>query len=515
MLTDSSVISPVVVLGSDDKTFQPLYNYAYIPNLHRFYFIDDIVWKDGLWNVYLRVDTLATYKTAIRKSTQYVIRSSSNYDTNITDTFYKTKELTLLDRVAVSKYNGISDDGTKNVSYKQFMSGSLQSTTYTDTNHFAKGISSGKFVLGVVGNNATGVTYYGFSYTDFKEFINKAMVLVPSNMNDVSTGVANAIYDPIQYITSCRWYPTYGTLTNDARTHNVKLGPQTITLDGWAWYVGDIQGLRFEIEISIPHHPQSSNEGYQYMDLAPYSEYNLMFQPFGNIPLDPSKIKGWSSLYCYWDVDIKAGIAHLFISDCGKDALTPGKRAAVMYDQIVNYGVDVPISGLVYDWKAGLALSAATWLKNNYGEQLNSFSSIASLFGSSNKASTGESLTGSETASPSTTSLTNVDLLDKGMDILGGALGQVRTAGTSGSYMSYQTDVPYIYAFFYGQVDHDLLRFGAPSYKSIMLANCSGFILCENASFSITDFNIEPGFIPTHPEMNALVQWLNSGIYLE
>ena len=51
MLTDSSIISPVLLLASDNKEFQPDYSYCYIEKFRRYYFINDISWENGFWSI--------------------------------------------------------------------------------------------------------------------------------------------------------------------------------------------------------------------------------------------------------------------------------------------------------------------------------------------------------------------------------------------------------------------------------------------------------------------------------
>lgn len=60
---ETSVINPVVLLEAVNLS---LYNYAYIPEFHRYYFIRDIVSvRNGLWRISLDVDVLESFKTGI------------------------------------------------------------------------------------------------------------------------------------------------------------------------------------------------------------------------------------------------------------------------------------------------------------------------------------------------------------------------------------------------------------------------------------------------------------------
>lgn len=73
---ETSVINPVILLEAENLS---QYNYAYIPQFHRYYFIRDIVSvRTGLWRVTLDVDVLESYKTGIKNLN--VILSDSETD---------------------------------------------------------------------------------------------------------------------------------------------------------------------------------------------------------------------------------------------------------------------------------------------------------------------------------------------------------------------------------------------------------------------------------------------------
>ena len=60
---ETSVINPVILIHANNLS---LYNYAYIPEFHRYYYIRDIVSvRNGLWRVSLSVDVLMSFKTDI------------------------------------------------------------------------------------------------------------------------------------------------------------------------------------------------------------------------------------------------------------------------------------------------------------------------------------------------------------------------------------------------------------------------------------------------------------------
>ena len=76
---NTSVTSPAVIIGgiSSLDTISD-YNYAYIPQCHRYYYINDIIaLSGGRVKLLLNVDVLMSYKTDILNSTQLVTRQKN------------------------------------------------------------------------------------------------------------------------------------------------------------------------------------------------------------------------------------------------------------------------------------------------------------------------------------------------------------------------------------------------------------------------------------------------------
>lgn len=60
---ETSIISPVVLMELENPSN---YNYAYIPEFRRYYFISDIVSvRKGLWRISMKVDVLESFKNYI------------------------------------------------------------------------------------------------------------------------------------------------------------------------------------------------------------------------------------------------------------------------------------------------------------------------------------------------------------------------------------------------------------------------------------------------------------------
>ena len=215
MKASCSVTNPILNLNLSGNDALG-YNYMYIPDFDRYYFIDDIVYSGGIWSwdVYAHVDVLATWKADIKSSTQYLARSVGNANGNLIDNLYPTYTTYTNSSTASVRYD------SNNVSARLIGSNTSSSVPYFGVNY-----SNGYFCVGITGNNGTGVTYYRMSYNVFRIFVNKLFTKNPSDMSDVSQGIANAIYDPISYVSSCRWYPDI-TLPSSGilSTYTINLG---------------------------------------------------------------------------------------------------------------------------------------------------------------------------------------------------------------------------------------------------------------------------------------------------
>lgn len=98
----SSVITPIIKIEDDDLTD---YNYAYIPEFGRYYFITNITSvRNDLWEVAMRVDVLMTYATEIKANTAVIARNS-----NLWNLYYQDEQFKILNYETIqTKAFGVS-----------------------------------------------------------------------------------------------------------------------------------------------------------------------------------------------------------------------------------------------------------------------------------------------------------------------------------------------------------------------------------------------------------------------
>lgn len=482
MKTVSSLLSPLIDIADTKQTGAiPLYNYAYIPDFNRYYFIDDVSWSQGIWSLSMHVDVLGTFRSDILNSTQYVIRSASRSNPYIPDTAYQT-------------YIDASGSFLKQELTNQVQRYNSSSDTWVNLSYFNRSISDGCVCIGIVSGTVNGVTYYIMPVTTFQELLNKAFTLTPSDMTDVSSGVANAIFDPMQYITYCRWFPVLPLSANlGSMVRSVNIGGYTVTFTAADSFCYQMTGLgveKYRFNIDLPIHPNAAN--YPYLRLSPFSEYSLNFQPFGNIPLDTTKMMDASRITVQWSVDFCTG-------QCILEILSNATHKGLIYTETADYGVPMPVSSLVMDWKAGLAMSGLTWLKStDIGQQ----KTVYTDYSQTSYSSTGQVM------HPAVT-IDNTKIIDQMMDVVGAAMGNVVTKGSAGSFLSYNAGVPYVYLWYVRQSEHDVERYGSPLCEKVRLDTLTGFCICSNATVSFSQKN------PILEEYVNVCVYLNSGVYLE
>lgn len=248
---DVSVVSPVFLLdGVDTSINYVIYN-------SRYYFVRDIVLQNrNIMELHCEIDVLATWKSQIGSSSQYVLRSSVSSDGKITDVFYPSKK----DPVVKSK-----------------------SLTNVTAPAWATSLNSGWYVVGILSgsNSGTGikqgcVKYYAMRPSDFEYFAGKLF-------DDTSwPGMPDKYsYNPIQYVTSAMWFP-YAPPYVAAGVSSVQVG--WVTLFFQCFELSSPIATH-NYTVSLDDHPQAATRG-AYLNAAPYSEYCLSFPPFGTIVLD-------------------------------------------------------------------------------------------------------------------------------------------------------------------------------------------------------------------------------------
>lgn len=263
---ESSVTNPslfVDVSGTEIFSTTGTLNHAYISLYDRYYFVDNWTYERGRWRADLSVDVLATWRTDIGNSNQYVLRSASASDGHIFDTVYPTKN------VITTSYSN-------------------------DTNPW--NLYGGTYVVGTISGNGMGVGcvgYYALSSQDFRDLCNYLFGYVGQGSyfditeitKDMTMDTFKALYNPFQYICSAMYLPFTLTGMNPSR-QNIDVGYWNIPVQGGRLTTITPYTTTRTLAWSGTH-PDASRGDYVYC--SPYTRVDVDFQPFGHFQL-PSDI---------------------------------------------------------------------------------------------------------------------------------------------------------------------------------------------------------------------------------
>lgn len=303
----TSLLHPVLTFDFTLKGNPSFYNYAYISDFgNRYYYIRDWTVEEGhIWRAQLDVDPLASWKNSIGESTQYVLRSSADYDGGITDTLYPAKN-------AVTTALSILE------------------------NPFTLDLAQGTYVVGIVNNADGGIGaahYYIFSQNTFNKLC-AYLLGDPSwtGITDISNDLTKALLNPMQYIVSCNWFPL--ALPGSDGLSAIPVGWWSIPVAGAkipTYTVASAKGT-----LTIPKHPQATRGSY--LNGSPYTKYQLFYPGIGYISLPANNLANDEKIRTELQIDIIANTARLSVISGNPDSAEP---ISVTYGQI---GVPIQLS---------------------------------------------------------------------------------------------------------------------------------------------------------------------------
>lgn len=317
--TGSSIISPVVEISVETL---PSYNYAYIGNFSRWYFVTNITYERGLWVLSLACDVLASYKDEIGATSMYFERASAGQNIRLKDTLYPVT-------------------GASSVSKTVIEYGNLT------------GFSGGLVCVTVLSQAAAaGLSTYVFSTTEFYKFCDSLMATGTDSSESIWDSVTESIkittYEPIRYIGAVYWFPAGTIRTTGTAVTSLKLGNFTATGFTCNRMVTSASPLHVTYTVTIPKHPQAASRG-KWVNLAPCSEYELQLPPFGTISLDTTALMDATSITISILPDALTGACRCIITT---------DTNATLADLSGRYGVPVQLTSQV-NMNYGAAITSA------------------------------------------------------------------------------------------------------------------------------------------------------------
>lgn len=426
--SSSSVISPTLELNYGLILNPSQYNYCYIEDYGRYYWITEWTFMKSYWLASLSVDVLATWRPYIGNTDMYVYRSSYEYNPKVPDGAYSTTG-----EMTVVKEN------------MDWVTVNLESGYYIVA------------VYGVENANTSTLSYYSFTASNFKAVLNKLYATVSDDglWQSIVTGVRNSLFNPSDYIASCKWSPFEPDVYFTQELHEIWFGNLhlsggftcnkiSFSSDGSTFKVYPRSSL-----LRIPKHPVSQTRGVCY-NLNPYSEYELIYFPFGTIKLNSNLLMDRDFLKLVVSVDVVTGngiltvTANNYNSDYSQelDVVTVAIRTC-------KFLVDIPI---LYSKGDNFAV-----IQN----------------------ATYEAINRTYASKSATATLTGIHLINAFTEL---AIPDIEITGTASgvAYLGYHNMLQCI---FYGVADDDNDSRGRPLLKVRKPMNIPGYIEGESSNF--------------------------------
>ena len=416
------------------------YNYAYMFGAY-YYITSRMMVRNDLAEIKLEKDVLATYKTAIGNSSLYIVRSSVSYDGSIVDRYYpQTANKTVI---------GVPFENAPNV-----------------------GFTGGYFVINVAGKKIGSSTLYSMDPTNFAKLIGQLMGTVDTAQQSAESSgnwvgliesMTNSIFQPMRYINCVMWFPGQFPGTDYVGLNDpLYIGKWQAGLDHRI-INNPILMLHDEV-IDLPKHPYAALRG-SYLNLAPYSQYTMEYDPFGTFSLDSSQLVTETQIRATVYVDALTGQGILKVR--GESG---GASLASVTTQL---GVQLPITA------TGLAPGTVSSAVSVVG-------GIGSLFA------------GNAAGAPG--------IIGSGIDSAVAAItGSVSSIGSQGAVLSFATPKG-ITGTFFDIIPEDNVNHGRPLCQMRNPANLGGFMIAQDAPLSISC---------TRPELEEIQRYITTGFYYE
>lgn len=463
-----TLTSPELILKLDGI---PEEMYCYIPDFGRFYFIESWTYSQNRWFAQTTVDVLGSRRAGILASSQYVLRSASQFDRNIADSYYPAK----------SEYNFIRRDAPSD-----FWVFSPADVT---------------FVLDISGKgNATYL--YAFSYAQFLSFSDYLLgstewLDLSAIADEISEQLSKMMFNPLDYIASCRIYPIkYSSFVST-------MGGTAVTSIPFGWWTIKTKASRISkgqlvktLQIAFSDHPQAAERG-NWLNLAPYTMITAYFPPFGTFEIPPEDL-------VFGTVDDLVG---RFIKATVTIDLQSG-NGVLRFTNIVGniileisskVGVDMPLFAQSLDRNSDPAMSAilsganAIISNKDSGTDIPVMPDLSGIFGDSWKTPT----------------IRVPDFSGAVKNFVSGFLtasSRLQSIGSAGSMAAYTLDPSFMIAHTI-LVDDDNDKNGRPLAKRVVLSTLSGYTTCQ------TPHVVLDGYTPA--ENDAVNAYLANGFYIE
>ena len=324
----SSIINPVLIF--ERANVGHTYNYVYISDFGRYYFVNDIVYENARIYYYCSVDVLATYKSTIGSSTAYVLRAAHAYNEYVIDNYYPVTT-----RIR-------------------------QNSEFLGTPWLEYGSSRGIWVVGVVNGvsgSASGVTYYACTRSTFEDFMRYMMSpnFVADQLGITVTEASTnpqwrTMIDPISYITQCVWLPisySTGDPLDPRFTEEAMCIGTAQRAELQAGNISHSTAGRTPVQYQptpMPH-PQSNDRG-EFLNSPGFTDCRLVIPPFGAFELNALEINQYDRFQVNVELDCTNGVGKLVVYGYEGTGMEE-QLVSVLLTAQAQVGVPLPITQII------------------------------------------------------------------------------------------------------------------------------------------------------------------------
>lgn len=449
----TSIISPEVTVYREGAGTVPPWNYAYIADFNRYYFINDIVADGPHWDISMTCDVLATYKSDVGGFSAYVLRAASAYNGKVSDGYYP----------GISQY---SIDGQSSVAV---------GATARASTPWEQSIADGFFVLGMQSQNGSmgSIKYIALDPANMQSLCTALATDTVTSANGfqeiidaIGSAMTKQLVDPLQYIKSAMWFPLPFTIF---ATLPVETSLDTGYLSFSNVSYKDITTMLFWgslLAFPLNTHPQAARG--VYLNNAPYTERYFFAPPFGLIPVNNANIQDFDYIAVNYRVDFVTGQADLTLFGTDDPQLNNVHLAEnLIVRSSAPLGLSVTMTQAVTDY-------------------------VGMITG------TGQALAGALLMSPDMLGGGLLNTLSSKMPRLQSTGGTGGLAGIAGTWR--------IYSVFNYIADEDLYDVGRPLCEVRQLSGLSGYIQCRSGDVPIAG---------TADEQQSVRQFLEAGFFYE
>lgn len=341
---DTGILSPEVSLQWTGSGNPCAFNYAWLPDFSRYYWIKNWTYSERQWIASLAVDVLASWKTAIGSTNKYILRSASDYDPEVLDTVYPA-------------------------------TGDLREYAAASAIAFPSNpLTGGSFILNVAGtadSNVLTIGGCGFyvctpaemqaiarkAFNDVDGYFTNNQPSQTSNWLEEIMLFLGELYirgtsDIAQYINGITWMPIApGDISDQSIKSHVFLG--LIDCGTASVLTAPTITKRMSFDLSS-FGDISSAAAWEWV--SPYADYYFKMLPFGSVPLDSVSVYNcMDNLNAAITIDMISGLAVLELYGVRSDIQEPGQNTITLATRTAQMGVPLQVAGVNVDYMSAVS----------------------------------------------------------------------------------------------------------------------------------------------------------------